>query len=179
MTNNMGGYGARRATHNNLGGSEIRYDANAAHQADGTVGERQLKIDHLLGVLSRLSELLSEETAFLVDMRVSEIKGMLQEKQDLVQAVEDYKSVLKQYPALLEGLPHTKQQELLTQLRIFDEVVKENHDALVRVQKVNSTVMEALNSSLKEFVASRSVYGDRGGVNTAHDSSSFIFHEDI
>lgn len=143
--------------------------------------QQSLDIRDILAVTSQLTQLLSQETVLMKQMKIVELGALQDKKHELVSLLEKYKSAITQQPSLLSHLSPEERVELKQASIIFDSVANENYNELLLAQKVNSRVIEIAAKSLKKhLLSSHANYGENGGMDIkSGDTPSLAINENI
>lgn len=123
------------------------------------------KIEDLLAIVGRLSEVLEQENQALRDQRHREAAALLEEKSRLAQAYESQIKGLREVPA--EDLAEVD-AELRDQLREAGERVQrqmeENAILLKAAIEAGRRFMEAVADAVRDKSTTSSTYTARGGL---------------
>ncbi len=102
------------------------------------------RIEALIGVGSRLIELMEREIAILLDMRPGDVAELQDEKSTLTDAYETHLSVLRDEPAMLAALAPPLKDELMRVAMRLNATVAENARALDAARTANERLLKAI-----------------------------------
>ncbi len=124
------------------------------------------RIDALIGVGSRLIELMEREIAILHDMRPGEVSGLQGDKTALTAAYETHLAALRDEPALLAALAPPLKDELMRVAMRLNATVAENARALDAARAANERLLKAIVDAVSADRARNAGYS-RTGARTA------------
>lgn len=116
----------------------------------------------LLKVLSRLTEVLSEEIALLRDMKPAAMQALQQDKIVLTAAYESMVTEIRGNPALLEGLDPALKEQVVRAAGRFQAVLSENARALYAVKEANDRLFKAVVRAVEEKRNESRAYASSG-----------------
>ncbi len=102
------------------------------------------RIEALIGVGSRLIELMEREIAILRDMRPGDVAPLQAEKDALSAAYETHLAALRDEPVLLAALASPLKDELMRVAMRLNAVVAENARALDAARAANERLLKAI-----------------------------------
>lgn len=115
----------------------------------------------IINVTARLAQLLAEEVDMLGTMRMKKVAELQQEKLFLINALESYRRNIDKHPHLVDTIPSRDKQDLEGVVRVFEDILAENHRRLLMAKEANMRVVGAITQVVKEHSMS-SVYGEGG-----------------
>jgi len=125
-------------------------------------------VENLIELIARLGAILANETLFLRQMKIPEIKAFQKEKEGLVVLLEKAKQQVEE-ATMKQKSEFTAQekQELATVSRIFSEIAVENFRELQKAREVNRRVIVCISNAAKDYFSRQRGYnhkGDKGGM---------------
>jgi flagellar biosynthesis/type III secretory pathway chaperone len=108
------------------------------------------RIDDLIAITGRLSDLMNRETAMLGEMRGGEIAGLQEEKHTLAAAYEREMKRLDEHPEEFATVEPAKRAELLEQVGVFKSVAIENERVLHAARETNQRLLRAIVEAVAE-----------------------------
>ncbi|MES2984046.1 MAG: hypothetical protein V4735_02535 [Pseudomonadota bacterium] len=127
-----------------------------------------LNIDELMNATLRLSDILAEETAMLVEMRFNDLPKTHEEKVKLTRLLEQYQNRMASDPSFMNGADEKTREELLMLADDLAYNVEENFRRTAVARAVNERVMQAIMDVLGEKHRP-GTYGANGQSNHSHD----------
>jgi flagellar biosynthesis/type III secretory pathway chaperone len=129
------------------------------------------RIDDLIAITSRLSDLMHRETTMLGEMRGGEIASLQEEKHTLAVAYEREMKRLDEHPEEFATVEPEKQAKLLEQVGVFKEVAVKNERVLHAARETNQRLLQAIVEAVTEQRA-RHGYSATGAAENAAASDS-------
>ena len=126
----------------------------------------ELKIKDVITLTARLAQLLAEEVDMLGDLKVAKIEALQQEKLFLVNALDAQRKILDKHPNLVETIPSQDKKDLEEVVKVFNNILEENHTKLLIAREVNHKIVQAITDVVKQKSMSR-VYDGRGVTGVA------------
>jgi hypothetical protein len=123
--------------------------------------EPQLKMKDVITLTARLAQLLAEEVDFLSAMKVDKIEGLQQEKLFLINALDAQRKLVDRFPHLRNTISAQEKHDLEAVVKVFNNILAENHRKLQLAREVNYKIVQAITSVVKQNTQSR-VYNVRG-----------------
>lgn len=130
-------------------------------QAEKPVAQAQINMKDVITLTARLAQVLAEEVDLLNDMKVSKIKDLQEEKLFLASALEAHKKLLKNNPELGATISAADRRDYAAVVRVFEDMLAENHRKLLVAREVNHQVVQAIRDVVMETSRSR-VYDGAG-----------------
>lgn len=121
----------------------------------------QFNITDVITLTARLAQVMAEEVDLLREMKVSKIEALQKEKLFLTGALEAYRKLLDRQPELRQQLTAQQRFDLQEVTRVFNDVLKQNHERLLVAKEVNHRVVQAIRSCVSEQNG-QSIYNHRG-----------------
>ena len=131
-----------------------------------TVVTYEVKIKDVINLTARLAQLLAEEVDLLGAMKVSKIEALQQEKLFLVAALDAQRRHLDKNPQMLENIASHEKLQMQEVIRVFNDVLEENHRKLLLAKEVNHRIVQAITAVVRQNTTSR-VYDGKGYTPTA------------
>jgi len=125
------------------------------------------RVQDVITLTARLAQLLAEEVDLLGDMKVKKIEALQSEKQFITNALEAQRKLLDRHPHLSETIPSTDRKDLEEVVRVFEDILAENHRKLLLAKEVNHKIVQAITAVVKETTQSR-VYNGSGFTGAAN-----------
>lgn len=121
-------------------------------------------VENLVELIARLGAILANETIFLRQMKISEIKPFQKEKEELIVLLDKAKKQVES-AAIKQARELTDQekQELSTVGRIFSEIATENFRELQKAREVNRRVIVCISNAASDYFVARHGYNHKGG----------------
>lgn len=135
-----------------------------SNSANGVVHD--FRVQDVITLTARLAQLLAEEVDLLGDMKVKKIEALQSEKQFITNALEAQKKLIDRHPHLAETIPSTDRKDLEEVVRVFEDILHENHRKLLLAKEVNHKIVQAITAVVKENTQSR-VYNGNGFAGAA------------
>jgi hypothetical protein len=120
-----------------------------------------IKIQDVITLTARLAQLLAEEVDLLANMKVAKIESLQQEKLFLISALHAHKKLIDKHPYVVDTIPSQDRQDLQEVVKVFNNILEENHRKLLLAKEVNHKIVEAITSVVAESNRSKS-YDDKG-----------------
>lgn len=120
-----------------------------------------INMQEVIGLTARLARLLAEEVDMLGAMKLNRIRDLQEEKQFLLHALETHRRTLQRHPHLSESIPSRDKKDLEAVVKVFENILQENHRRLLMAREVNHKVVEAITEAVKDTAVSR-VYNGAG-----------------
>ncbi|MGP1396860.1 MAG: hypothetical protein ACTS3R_15235 [Inquilinaceae bacterium] len=130
-----------------------------------------LKIEEMIGVVSRLVEVMSEEVDALRAMRARAISGLQSRKLLLTEDYERLARDLRDDRAALETVDPILRGELTDVMERLQTVVEENETALRAVTAANEKLLQAVVSAVKAKQGLSTGYAAMGGGRAASQAA--------
>ncbi|MGE0754467.1 MAG: hypothetical protein AB7L92_04840 [Alphaproteobacteria bacterium] len=141
--------------------------------------EAQLRVQDVVTLTARLAQILAEEVDLLSSMKVSKIADLQKEKLFLISALEAQKKLLGKHPHLKDTIPSQDKQDLEEVMRVFNDIMEENHHKLQVARKVNEKIVQAITDVVRESTRS-AAYGVNGKNGAApYESLSVTLNQTI
>ncbi len=121
----------------------------------------------LIQVTLRLAQILAQEVDLLDAMQVKEIAALQEEKLQLLGMLEAQKKVLQRKPELLDHLEEDERTELRQVVKLFEDIMQENHRRLRVARDVNEAIVGAIREAITEQHV-RGLYSGRGMTQTSN-----------
>jgi flagellar biosynthesis/type III secretory pathway chaperone len=126
----------------------------------------------MIKVITKLSDLLAKENELLDMKQITQVEELQEEKERLTRIMSFFKSEIQKDPSVLGRFPKVQMRELKCVVQIFDRLLNNNYQTLVKARAVNEKVVEAVASSLHDHVTSQSGYNKDGGMGNMGSHSS-------
>jgi len=126
----------------------------------------------MLAMLRRLSKLLEQEVALLNVMDLAGIDKLYNEKIELIQIMESYKTTLAGNPGILSSIPARVLDDLKNEAAKFEVLVEEDGKQFDRAKEVHKIIMKAVRSVLEKNMAMSTGYNKRGVVDITSKGAS-------
>ena len=107
-------------------------------------------VTDVITLTARLAQVMAEEVDLLREMKVSKIEALQKEKLFLTGALEAYRKLLERQPELLRAITPQQRKDLEDITRVFNDVLKQNHDRLLVAKEVNHRVVQAIRACVTE-----------------------------
>lgn len=120
-----------------------------------------INIHDVINLTARLAQLLAEEVDLLGGMKISRVQALQKEKQFILGALEAHKRTLESHPHLSESIPSRDKADLQAVVKVFEDILEENHHRLMVARDVNHRIVNAITEVVRENSVSR-VYGASG-----------------
>lgn len=140
----------------------MKQQTNNQPEKQATQGIHAINISDTIAMTARLTDLLLEETHYLKSNEISKISSLQEEKLLLTNALEQQKKILLRDPSVVNRLPKDEVSSLKEKYSVFEEILEENHQALMRATIVNKHVVDAVISVVKTQMPQASGYGYNG-----------------
>lgn len=124
-----------------------------------------LAVADLITVTARLAQLLAEEVDLLKEMKVKDMERLQKEKIFLTNALEAQHRWLQKNPQALNLITPAQRTELAAVNKVFQEILRENHQRLLTAREVNGRIVQAIRSVADEHSGQR-VYNQQGTMFT-------------
>ncbi len=122
---------------------------------------RSVNTQDIITITARLAQVMAEEVDLLKTMNIKKISALQDEKLFLTQALETHKKVLKRHPELSEQIPSRDKQDLAEVVKVFEDVLEENHRKLQMAREVNQQIVQAIRDVVREQSSTR-YYNNNG-----------------
>ena len=130
----------------------------------------QAVLDKYLAGSATLKSLIEKENEYLRASKLSDIQNFADEKERLIEEVEEYKKYLVADREYLKTLPHNVKEQII---RVSDGLKKaaekNNYETRVAME-VNKLILEAVHNSVMAHQKEAEIYND-SGVTSAYNSS--------
>ena len=130
----------------------------------------ELKAQDIITLTARLAQLLAEEVDLLSEMKVNKIEALQQEKIFLTNALEAQRKLLDRHPHLKETISASDKKDMQDVVRVFEDILAENHRKLKLAKEVNHQIVHAITQVVKETTQSRAYnhagYSGQAGYTT-------------
>lgn len=120
-----------------------------------------INLRDVTNLTARLAQVLAEEVDHLGAMKIKKVQALQQEKLFLTSALEAHRRQITRNPHLLDAVPSQDKRDLEGVVRVFEDILKENHKRLQMARDVNRAVVDTITQVVKESAGSK-VYGERG-----------------
>lgn len=120
-------------------------------------------IESFIRIAGRLIAIMEQEIEFLRKMEVAEIAALQDEKMVLVAAYEDGIREFAADPDTLNALQPALKAELDAIAARFDDVVKQNSQALETVRNSHERLLKAIVDAVAQNRTRHAGYSDTGG----------------
>ncbi len=120
-------------------------------------------IESFIRIAGRLIAIMEQEIEFLRKMEVAEIAALQDEKMVLVAAYEDGIREFAADPDILNALQPALKAELDAIAARFDDVVKQNSQALETVRNSHERLLKAIVDAVAQNRTRHAGYSDTGG----------------
>lgn len=124
---------------------------------------RPAAIESFIRIAGRLTAIMEQEIEFLRRMEITEIAALQEEKNALVMAYEDGIRQFAADPETLNALQPALKAELDAIATRFDEVVKQNSQALETVRNSHQRLLKAIVDAVAQTRARHAGYSETGG----------------
>ena len=129
-----------------------------------------MSLSELMGATLRLSDLMSEESVMLQEMRIAELPKLQEEKMKLATLLEAYQQRLSTDPGFVKNADERTQEELLLLTDDLAFNVEENFRQVATARAVNSRILQAMMDVLNEE-HQPGTYGKQGQSKMGSDRS--------
>ncbi|MBV8939565.1 MAG: hypothetical protein JO089_06970 [Alphaproteobacteria bacterium] len=133
------------------------------HITAGHAIPEKVNVPDIVTLTARLAQVLAEEVDSLTAMNLGRVKELQQEKLFLVNALEAHRRQVATYPHLAETIPSHDRRDLEGVVKVFEDILEENHRRLLVAREVNQKIVHAITQVVKENATS-AVYGGRGKI---------------
>jgi hypothetical protein len=140
---------------------------------------RRINVGDVITLTARLAQVMAEEVDLLKGMKVKAIDALQEEKLFLIQALETHKKILKRSPEISEQIPSRDRQDLADVVKVFEDVLEENHRKLQMAKEVNQQIVRAIREVVCEQSATR--YYNNSGMRpmSPHSTMSVTLNQTI
>lgn len=121
----------------------------------------------LLKVLTRLIEVLQQETHFLRQMRPQDMQSLQQDKIVLIAAYESQLARFHAAPEEAQALPSELRARIMDVTSAFQTTLTENARALFAVKEANERLFKLVVKAIEEKRADTRFYAPDGGLAQA------------
>jgi hypothetical protein len=104
----------------------------------------KLKVQNVITLTARLAQILAEEVDLLSNMKVADIKTLQAEKLFLINALEAQRKLVEKHPELLDTIQLHDKRDLQEVVKVFNNILEENHRKLLVAKEVNRKVVQAI-----------------------------------
>ena len=123
---------------------------------------RTFDLTTLLDLTNKLTALVTSETEFLKQMKVSEVAKLQLEKNNVAAALEKQQSALREDVAAKDALTVEQKAELKAAAQSFDTAITKYQEALFKARKVNELVIGKMVELVKDHVMKDRAYSRNG-----------------
>lgn len=123
---------------------------------------RGINAQDVITLTARLAQIMAEEVDLLKGMNVKKIGELQEEKLFLIQALETHKKVLRRHPELSDQIPSKDKSDLADVIKVFEDILEENHRKLQMAKEVNQQIVRAIREVVREQSSTR--YYNNNGV---------------
>jgi flagellar biosynthesis/type III secretory pathway chaperone len=120
-----------------------------------------INMTDIITLTARLAQLLAEEVDQLGGMKIAKVRELQKEKLFILSALEAHKRILEKHPHLSETIPSRDKSDLEAVVRVFEDILEENHRRLMVAREVNQRVVNAITEVVRDNSMSK-VYGAKG-----------------
>lgn len=121
----------------------------------------KINVPDIITLTARLAQLLAEEVDLLGSMNIKQIKELQQEKLFITNALDAHRKVIAKHPHLKETIPSQDKADLEGVVRVFEDILEENHRRLQMAKEVNGMVVNAVTQVVRDAAMSN-VYDGQG-----------------
>jgi recombinational DNA repair ATPase RecF len=139
----------------------------------------QFDANIMITVLSHLTEILSQETAYLKKRQVSKVKTLQEEKERLISILEILKANLSKSPAAIAELSKETKSSLRNMIVLFETVMQENHLELLKTTAINQKVVEAVTEAIQDKLKEQLSYTPKADKGMHSTMPPIAFSEEI
>jgi len=139
------------------------------NRAELTTAASQL--DEVIQLSNRLAALMSEETALLREMRVSEIALLQDQKSALANAYASAIGAVKRAPGALSEAPVDLKSALREATRRLQESLDANMRAVIAAKTVNERLIRVVSDAIAEMRSPAGAYTASGVVPSSADAA--------
>jgi flagellar biosynthesis/type III secretory pathway chaperone len=132
-----------------------------------------INVKDVITLTARLAQLLAEEVDMLDTMKISRVQQLQKEKQFILGALESHKRTLAKHPHLAETIPSRDKSDLEAVVRVFENILEENHRRLTIARDVNHRIVNAITEVVRDSSMSK-VYGTQGQMGALGSESLSI-----
>lgn len=141
---------------------KIEKQSSTSPQAGECREKRTLHLSDIAGVASRLGKILAEETHYLSLMDFKAVAMLQNEKLKHISALEIQKNILKLDPTIKASFPKDEIAEFEIVCGMFDKILAENYQHLMRVKTVNQKVVDIVAKAVSGRTAAPTAYSKDG-----------------
>lgn len=126
----------------------------------------KLKVQNVITLTARLAQILAEEVDLLSQMKVADIKALQAEKLFLINALDAQRKLVDKHPQLLETIQSQDRRDLEEVVKVFNNVLAENHRKLLVAKEVNHKIVQAITDVVTRNTR-RMAYNGKGATGAA------------
>ena len=120
---------------------------------------------YLGNLTAELTSILRHETVILKEMRIIDIKPLLERKQEIALEMEKQREMLHSAPELVLEITAEEKQYLSTIAADYDDAMTKYQKELLKAQRVNKAIISKITEYVREHVQSSRGYNKRGTRN--------------
>ena len=127
--------------------------------------DNSLRVEELIAVTARLTELLKEESAHLKGMRIRAVVPLQEEKNRLISWLETQKKIIALNPQMKDEIAADMHIKMTAVGEEFARVVEENYHQASIARAVNQRLVQAVADAVSEktHVGTYNAYGAARG----------------
>jgi hypothetical protein len=140
--------------------------------------------NELVELTRSLSNIITEETALLSQMKISAIRELQVTKHQIAAALEKQQRALKGNPEVRAALTEAEKETLRYIAGNFDATLQNYQRELFKAQQVNQIIIDKINDTMKQHVEKNRTYNATGmkhntGMELARNTPAIKYNQNI
>lgn len=148
-------------------------------QTENAGKTNKVTINDMIETVTDLSNILTQETNLLKQRKMAFVEELQDRKEQLTKRLEIFRKIAKKDRRLLGEFSAQKQKELENIFGMFEKILKENHQELLKARLLNNKVVEAVAHAVKDNLKRKESYGMEGNINRTPVLPSITYNENI
>ena len=127
-------------------------------------------------LIEQFSQLLKEEKILLQEKNIQKVVDLQPQKNEMIDLIQGLNKHIEQEPSIISDLNPTQKRQLEVVIKLFTNLVADNHRQLVALQELNQHVINTIHDTLNEDNR-EATYNSDGKTNSGFQTYNILSEE--